>query len=47
VTDGNKALGVVDVLCVGTQCLGAGGVTVQALLADAAEHGFELTLRTV
>jgi hypothetical protein len=46
-TDGNKALGVVDVLCVGTQCLGGGGVTLEAVLADAAARGFPVTLRTV
>jgi hypothetical protein len=46
-TDGNKALGVVDVLCVGTSCLGAGGVSVAGLLDNAADNGFPITLRTV
>ena len=47
VTDGNKALGIVTVLCVGTRCAGAGGVTVEGLLRDSAEAGFTITLRTV
>jgi hypothetical protein len=46
-TDGNKALGVVDVLCVGTQCLGAGGVALETVLSDAAANGFAVSLRTV
>jgi hypothetical protein len=47
ITDGNKALGVVDVLCAGTDCTGAGGVTVEALLDDAAANGFKVRLRTI
>jgi hypothetical protein len=46
-TDDNKALGVVDVICVGTSCAGAGGVTVQGLLADSASLGFTVQLRTI
>lgn len=46
-SDGNKALGIVTVLCVGTRCAGAGGVAVEGLLQDAAENGYTITLRTV
>lgn len=47
ITDGNKALGVVDVICVGTSCAGAGGVALQGLLEDAASGGFTVEVRTV
>lgn len=47
VTDGNTALGVVDVICAGIGCTGAGGVTIEALLADAASKGFPIKLKTV
>lgn len=46
-TDGNNALGLVTVLCVGTQCLGSGGVSLEGALQDAASHGFTVELRTV
>lgn len=45
VTDGNKALGIVTVLCIGTSCSGAGGVSLEGLLQDAAALGFTVTLR--
>lgn len=47
VTDDNNALGIVTVLCVGTSCAGAGGVSLEGLLQDAASLGFTVTLRTV
>ncbi|MDX6287764.1 MAG: hypothetical protein QOG53_3249 [Frankiales bacterium] len=51
VTDGNKALGIVDTVGVAVAGLlpqvGEGGVSLQALLADAGAHGFSITLRTV
>lgn len=47
ITDGNKALGLVTVICAGTQCLGEGGVSLQGMLADAAAAGFTVELRTV
>jgi len=51
VTDGNKALGIVDTVGVavvnGVPQVGEGGVSLQGLLADAAAHGFAVTLRTV
>jgi hypothetical protein len=45
--DGNKALGVVAVVCAGAGCTGAGGITVEGLLSDAAAYGFKVRLRTV
>ncbi|HEX2029901.1 MAG TPA: hypothetical protein VHL78_00665 [Actinomycetota bacterium] len=47
ITDGNKALGIVTVLCVGTTCSGAGGVSLEGLLQDAAAFGFTVAVRTV
>jgi hypothetical protein len=52
VTDGNKALGIVDTLGVsaGTPfgaSVGEGGVSLPALLADAAANGVPVALRTV
>jgi hypothetical protein len=52
VTDGNKALGIVDTLgaSAGTPfgaSVGEGGVSLPALLDDAAANGFPITLRTV
>jgi hypothetical protein len=51
VTDGNKALGIVDTVGVAvvnnTPQVGEGGVSLQALLADAGAHGFSVSLRTV
>lgn len=47
ITDGNKALGIVTVLCVGTTCAGAGGVSVEGLLEEAASYGFTVAVRTV
>lgn len=47
ITDDNKALGIVTVLCVGTICSGAGGVAVEGLLQDAASFGFTVAVRTV
>jgi hypothetical protein len=51
VTDGNKALGIVDTVGVAvvnnTPQVGEGGVSLQGLLADAAAHGFAVSLRTV
>jgi hypothetical protein len=49
-TDGNKALGIVDTVGVALTPLpqaGEGGVSLQGLLADAAAHGFTVRLRTV
>ncbi|MGH2724681.1 MAG: hypothetical protein ACRDI0_10560 [Actinomycetota bacterium] len=47
ITDGNKALGIVTVLCVGIPCSGAGGVSLEGLLLNAASFGFTVTVRTV
>jgi hypothetical protein len=51
VTDGNKALGIVDTVGVAVvnniPQVGEGGVSLQGLLADAAAHGFSVSLRTV
>lgn len=47
ITDDNKALGIVTVLCVGTTCSGAGGVALEGLLQDAASLGFTVEVRTV
>ncbi len=50
VSDGNKALGIVDTVGVALTPLpqvGEGGVSLQALLADAAAHNFPVNLRTV
>lgn len=51
VTDGNKALGVISTLGVNVAFpdanVGAGGVALDALLADAAAQGFPVRLRTV
>jgi hypothetical protein len=51
ITDGNKALGIVDTVGVDIALpnanVGEGGVAVYALLQDAAAHGFPITLRTV
>jgi hypothetical protein len=51
VSDGNKALGIVDTVGVAIVNLrpqvGEGGVSLQGLLADAAAHGFSVSLRTV
>lgn len=47
ITDSNRALGIVTVLCVGITCSGAGGVSLEGLLQDAAAAGFTVTLRTV
>jgi hypothetical protein len=51
ITDGNKALGIVDTVGVTVDFpnanVGEGGVAVYALLADAAANGFPVTLRTV
>jgi hypothetical protein len=50
VTDGNKALGIVDTVGVALTPLpqaGEGGVSLQGLLADAAAHGFPVSVRTV
>jgi hypothetical protein len=51
VTVGNKALGIVNTLGVGIQdglpIAGEGGVSMPALLADAAANGFPVQLRTV
>jgi hypothetical protein len=51
ITDGNKAIGIVDTVGVTISTpnanVGEGGVALYALLADAAAHGFSLTLRTV
>jgi hypothetical protein len=52
VTDGNKALGIVNTLSVAAgsnwgAVVGEGGVSLTALLSDAANNGFPVTLRTV
>jgi hypothetical protein len=51
ITDGNKAIGIVDTVGVnsapGGVNVGEGGVAVYALLQDAAAHGFSISLRTV
>lgn len=51
ITDGNKALGIVDTVGVNVAFpnvnVGEGGVAVYALLADAAANGFPISLRTV
>lgn len=51
VTDGNKALGIVDTLGVevgsGIASVGEGGVSLPALLADAAANFVTISLRTV
>jgi hypothetical protein len=50
VTDGNKALGIVDTVGVALTPIpqiGEGGVSMQGLFADAAAHGFTVSLRTV
>lgn len=46
-SDGNRALGLVTVICVGIPCMGQGGVSLQGMLADAAANGFPVELRTV
>jgi len=51
VTDGNKAIGIVDTVGLTVAFpnvnVGEGGAAVYALLADAAANGFSITLRTV
>jgi hypothetical protein len=51
ITDGNKALGIVDtvgvIVAFPNANVGEGGVAVYALLADAAANGFPISLRTV
>ncbi len=50
VTDGNKALGIVDTIGVAVNPLpqaGEGGVSLEGLLTDAAANGFAISLRTV
>jgi hypothetical protein len=51
ITDGGKAIGIVDTVGVTIASpnvnVGEGGVAVYALLADAASHGFTITLRVV
>jgi len=50
VSDGNKALGIVDTVGLAltpVPQVGEGGVSLQALLADAAAHGFAVSVRTV
>jgi hypothetical protein len=51
ITDGNKALGIVDTVGVNIAFpnvnVGEGGVAVYALLQDAGANGFAITLRTV
>jgi hypothetical protein len=50
VSDGNKALGIVDTVGVAVNPLpqaGEGGVSVEGLLADAAAFGFPIFVRTV
>lgn len=51
ISDGNKALGIVDTLGVeigsGVGSVGEGGVSLPALLADAAANGVPVALRTV
>lgn len=51
VTDGNKALGLVNTVGVGVvnglPYAGEGGISLQGMFADAAESGFTVRLRTV
>jgi hypothetical protein len=51
ITDGNKAVGIVDTVGVNSAAggvnVGEGGVAVYALLQDATAHGFPISLRTV
>jgi hypothetical protein len=52
VTDGNKALGIVNTLGVSISSeygghVGEGGVSLPALLGDAAANGFPIALRTI
>jgi len=51
VTDGNKAIGIVDTVGVTVSTpnvnVGEGGAALYALLADAAANGFNISLRTV
>jgi len=51
ITDGNKAIGIVDTVGVSVAPegvnVGEAGVAVYALLQDAAAHGFSISLRTV
>ena len=50
VTDDNKAFGIVNTVGVGVNGLpyaGEGGVSLEGMLADAADAGFTVTLRTV
>lgn len=52
VTDGNKALGIVNTLGVAVNsafgaAVGEGGVSLEALFADAAANGFPVALRTI
>jgi hypothetical protein len=51
VTDGNKALGIVDTVGVAVvnniPQVGEGGVSLQGLLADAAANGFAVSVRTI
>jgi hypothetical protein len=51
VTDGNRALGIVDTVGVNVvfphASVGEGGVALYALLADARAHGFAISLRVV
>jgi hypothetical protein len=51
ITDGNKAIGIVDTVGLtfagGGANVGEAGVAVFALLQDAAAHGFSISLRTV
>jgi hypothetical protein len=51
ITDGNKALGIVDTVGFAVTLplpqAGEGGVSMQGLLADAATHGFPVRVRTV
>jgi hypothetical protein len=51
ITDSGKAIGIVDTVGLTVASpnvnVGEGGVALYALLADAASHGFSITLRTV
>lgn len=54
ITDGNKALGIVNTITVGVNSdallvvlAGEGGVSLEGMLADAADGGFPVALRTV
>ena len=51
ITDGNKAIGIVDTVGVNSAAggvnVGEGGVALYALLQDATAHGFAISLRTV